>query len=110
MLLCWLHDLGEDPARRGGVKEGHPRAADPGARRLVDEAHPGGGARVQRGLYRRDAVGDVMKPRPAAAQELADRGVGPERLEQLDVAVADVEQRRIDALLRHGLAVNEWHA
>src|SRR6185312_13164849 len=48
--------------------------------------------------------------RPPAAQELADRSLGPERLQQLDVAVADVEQRRVDALLRHGLAVDQWHA
>ena len=92
------------------MKEGHPRAADPGPRRLVDEAHAGGGARVQRGLHRLDAVGDVVESRPPAAQELAHRGVGPERLEQLDVAVADVEQRRVDALLGHRLAVDEWHA
>ena len=51
-----------------------------------------------------------MESRPPAAQELADRGLGPKRLQQLDVAVADVEQRRIDALLGHGLAVDEWHA
>ena len=57
-----------------------------------------------------DTVGDVMESRPPAAQELADRGIGAERLEQLDVAVADVEQCRVDALLGHGLAVDEWHA
>ena len=57
-----------------------------------------------------DPVGDVMQSRPPAAQELADRGIGAERLEQLDVAVADVEQRRVDALLRHRLAVDERHA
>src|ERR1700753_3644903 len=110
MLLCWLHDLGEDPARRGGVKEGHPRSADPGAGRVVDEAHPGRGARVQRGLHRLDPVGHVVQSRPPAAQELAERRLGAKGLEELDVAVADIEQLRVDALLGHGLAVDEWHA
>ncbi len=60
-------------------------------------------------LDRLHAVGDVVKPRAAAGEELPDGGVRAERLEQLDVAFADVEQRRLDALLVHRLAVDERH-
>ena len=57
----------------------------------------------------RDAVGDVVQAGPLALEELPDRRVGAERLQQLDVAVADVEQHRLDALLLDGLAVGERH-
>ena len=50
-----------------------------------------------------------MEPGAASIDEPADRRLGPERPEELDVAVADVEQRRLDSLLAHGLAVDERH-
>ena len=56
-----------------------------------------------------DPVGDVVQPRALALEELADRGLGPERAQQLDVAVADVEQNRLDPLLVDRLAVGERH-
>ena len=46
-----------------------------------------------------------MQARPARGEELADRRVGPERLEQLDVALADLEQDCLDALPFDGFAV-----
>ena len=42
-------------------------------------------------------------------EELADRGLAPKRLKQLDVAVADIEQRRVDPLLGDGLTMHERH-
>ncbi len=50
-----------------------------------------------------------MKSRAALAQEPADHGLGVERRQQLDVTVTDVEQRRVDALVRDRLAVYERH-
>ena len=46
-----------------------------------------------------NAVGDVVQAGPLALEELADGRVGGERAQQLDVAVADVEEHRLDALL-----------
>ena len=55
-------------------------------------------------------VGHVMQARAVALDELADRRVRAERADQLDVAVADLEQQRLDALLLDGLAVLLAHA
>jgi hypothetical protein len=51
----------------------------------------------------------VVQARASLGEELAHCGVGTERLEQLDVAVADIEQDSLDALLGDRLAVNERH-
>ena len=45
-----------------------------------------------------DRVGDVVQAGALRCQELANRRLGAERRQQLDVAVADVEQRRLDSL------------
>ena len=50
------------------------------------------------------------RPGPALGEEAADRRVAGERRQQLDVAVADVQQRGLDALLRDRLAVHQRHA
>ena len=63
----------------------------------------------ERGVDVVDAVGDVVEARALALEELADRRVRPERAQELDVAVADVEQDRLDALLLDRLAVRERH-
>ena len=49
-------------------------------------------------------------PGPALREEPADRRVVRERAQQLDMALADVEQHRLDALLGHGLAMDDRHA
>ncbi len=51
-----------------------------------------------------------MQAGSVASQELADRGVGAERCEQLDMAVPDVEQGRVDTLIGHRLAMHERHS
>ena len=43
-----LHDLGQHAAGGGGVQEGDSRAADAGARGLVDQAQAGGRAGRER--------------------------------------------------------------
>ena len=50
-----------------------------------------------------------MQPRPILREEPADRRIGAERGKQFDVAVADVDEHRLDALLGHRLAVHERH-
>ena len=52
-----------------------------------------------------DLVGHVMHPRPSLRQEAADRGVLPERLEQLDAALADTDGGRPDSLISYRRAV-----
>ena len=92
------------------MQERDLRAADAGARRLVDQPHAGRAQLVERGGDVVDAVGHVVQPGPALGQEAADRRVVRQRREQLHVAVADVEQRGLDALLGDRLAVDERHA
>src|SRR4051794_22669431 len=105
-----LDDLGQHAARRLRVDERHARVADAHAGRLVDEPQAAV-AQVREGrLDVGDAVGDVVQPRPAAGEEAADRRVGLQRRQQLDVAGTDVEQDRLDALLLDDLAMRERHA
>jgi len=79
-----LYQLGQYPAYVGGVEEGDRRAhrAVPGA--LVEQAHPPGADRVERGGDIRHAVADVMNALAAAAEEPPYRCVWAERFEQLD--------------------------
>ena len=70
---------------------------------------PASGQLLERGVDVVDAVGDVVETGALALEELADRRVGPERAQELDVAVADVEQDGLDALLLDRLAVGERH-
>ena len=56
-----------------------------------------------------DRVGDMVQTRAALGDELADRGVGSERAQQLDVSVADVEQHRLDSLRLDRLAMRKLH-
>ena len=51
-----------------------------------------------------------MHPGPAPLDELPDRRVGLERGEQLDPAVADAQERRLDALIGERLAQLELGA
>src|SRR3954464_14416271 len=109
MSFRGLHDLGEHAARRLGMHEGHARVADAGARLLVDEPQAGRAQAVELGLDVGRLVGDVVQARPVLGQELADRRVLAERLEQLHVPLADVEQHGLDALGLDGLAMDEGH-
>src|SRR6266498_4521865 len=104
MLMRWamvsvslrrLDDLGEHAAGRGGVQEGDARAADARARLLVDELQAALTQGGQRGLHVGDLVGDVMQPRAALGQEAPDRRLLAQRAQELDVALADVEQDRL---------------
>ena len=80
------------------MQEGDAAVADAGAGLGVDRLDPGGEHLRQGRVDVVDRVGDVVKARALAGKEPADCGVGPERRQQLDVPVADVEQDRLDAL------------
>jgi len=81
-----LDELDQDPARGGGMEERDPVAARADSRDMVDERDSGGSEPLQVAFDVHGAVGDVMQGRAATSQEPADRGVGPEGLEKLDVA------------------------
>jgi hypothetical protein len=71
------------------------------ARSIVDQVGSGVGQLCEGRLQIPDLVGDVVHARPALRQEPADRGIGPERLEQLDAPLTDSQRRRADSLLIH---------
>src|SRR4051794_18548049 len=120
MLMRWamwgsvsfrrLDDLGQHAARGLRVQEGNARVADARARGVVDELQAAVAQRVERSVDVGDAVGDVVQPRPAGREEATDGAVGLQRPQQLHVAVADVEQDRLDALGLDDLAVGELQA
>ena len=81
------------------MDEGDLEAEHTAARRIVDQL----GARIremgERGADVVDLVRDVVHPRPALREEAADRGVRPECAQQLEPALADPDERSLDALL-----------
>jgi diacylglycerol kinase (ATP) len=105
-----LDELGEDPAGGGRVQERDLRPADAAPRRLVDQPHPGRPQRVERAGHVVDPVGHMVEAGTPPGQEAADRCVLAEGGEQLHVALADVEQRGLHALVGQPLAVHERHA
>src|SRR3954462_5052273 len=105
-----LDELGQDAAGALGVQERDLRAPDAGARRLVDAPQAGLAGGVQRALDARHPGGDVMQAGAPRGQEAPHGRVLGQRREQLDVALAHVEQHGLDALPRDGLTVRERHA
>ena len=65
--------------------------------------------RTQRLIDARNAIRDMVQPRAAPLEEPRDRRFGPERGDQLDVALADVEQGCVDSLFVDHLPVHERH-
>src|SRR5205085_10529102 len=102
--------LREDSVDGMRVDERDLEAEEPLPRLVVDQLRAAFGEVRQRLAQVVDLVGDVVHARPAVREELADRRVGAERGEQLDAALADADRSRLDALLRHELAVLELGA
>jgi hypothetical protein len=73
------------------VQEGDPLSLGANARRLVDQAKPGGTAAIQHGIEVVHGEADVMDAGAAARDELSDGGLGSVRLEQLDEGLAGLE-------------------
>src|SRR5512139_109565 len=105
-----LNDLGQHPARRARMQEGDAGVEDPQPRLRVDQPHSGVLELRQDLVDVADGVRDVVQAGSSLLEELADGSVRPERPQQLDVPVADVEQHRLDALRFHRLAMGKRHA
>src|SRR5262249_44062304 len=92
-------ELDQDTARALRVEEAdHP--GQPGAWLLVDEreARAAGPLELARDVGRLEA--DVVQALAALLEELGDAAGGIDRLEELDLAASDRQQRRLDALVR----------
>src|ERR687898_1858209 len=93
------HHLCEDAVDGVGMDEGDLEAEEPLPRLLVDQVGACGGQAVELGANVADLVGDVVHPRAAPGQELADWRLVAERREQLDAAGADEHGSRLDTLV-----------
>src|SRR4051812_42819860 len=109
MALRRFYQLGQHPAGGARVKEGDARIADANTGLRVDQLHTGLLQPAEHVVDVGDGVGDVMKPRAPLLQVLADRGLRTKWPQQLDMALADVEQRGLDPLRFDGLAMGERH-
>ena len=69
------------------------------ARTGVDQLGAGGREAVELRVHVFDLVGDVMHAGPALGEELADRGLVPERREQLDAPCSDEHGRGLNPLV-----------
>ena len=83
------------------------RAADAYARLLIDQPHACCRQTSQGRVDVADSVGDVMQPGAALLQEARHPRFGTERSNQLDMAVADIEQHSFDTLIQNRLAMHE---
>src|SRR5262249_11602973 len=80
--------------------EGADHAREPASRLLVDERDP---LRFRRGELCRDVIGrkaDVVQPFTALLEELRNSSGWVDRLEELDLALAQLEKRRAHPLIR----------
>ena len=80
------------------MDEGDLEAEEAFPRLGVDQLGARGGEPIELGLYVVDLVGDVVHARAALGEELADRGLVPQRRQQLDAAGADEHGGRLDPL------------
>src|SRR5262249_20265791 len=109
VILRGFDDLGQHAAGRLGVQERDAGLPDADTRLLIDQLYAGRLQLLERVVDVGDGVGDVVKARAALLQVLADRRVGAEWAEKLDVTLADVEQDGLDTLGLDGLAMRERH-
>ena len=93
-----------------GVHERHRGAPAPGPRRLVDQATTLGPHPLQRGGAVVDPVPHVVDALALGGQELGHRRVVADRREQLHVRLGHLEQRLLDAVALHHLAVLDLDA
>src|SRR6185295_11793121 len=91
----------EHAVRRRGVEEAD-HAGEPRPRTLVDQADALGARRLELAGDVTGRKAQVVQPLAALRQEPADAARRLEGLEELDLALADREQRRPDALIDDG--------
>src|SRR3954465_2740573 len=104
------HDLGEDAVHGVWMDEGDLQPEQAPTRLGVDQLDALLGQIVERSADIGDLVGDVVHARPSLREELAHRGLGPERREQPAAMGADRERRRLAAVFRDRHAVVEQRA
>lgn len=97
--VCGLNDLGQNTTGCGRVQKGHSAVADTDPRLLIDQAQSSRLCRFECGIDVFNLVGDVVHSGTLFREELAHWRIGPKRLEQLDVAFADLKQDGLDSLL-----------
>src|SRR5437867_2218289 len=83
------------------MQKGDAAAPGPETRGVIDEAVAGGTTPCQRRVEIRDAIADVVDPRPAPGEKRGDGTRGVDGLEQLDGHVA--ERQADDARAVRGL-------
>src|SRR6202140_3456911 len=90
--------------------EGDASAVKADARLGVDQLEACRTGRQERGGDVGDAVRDVVKARSALRDELSHRRVLPQRRHELDLAIADAQQRGLEAFFFAGGAMNQLGA
>src|SRR5271170_2263654 len=85
-LVGCLNQFGQDSAQVSRVQESDRGAHRSVPRPLVEQSHPGGADGGEGLADVAGAVADMVDALAAAGEEPPDRGVGPEGLEQLNVA------------------------
>ena len=91
------------------MDEGDARTPATGASGLVDEFGSLRTQVVESDVDRRNGEGDVVQTLALALEESADRGVGAERLQQLDEGASHRDHRLLDTLRLHYLPVQRLH-
>jgi len=93
-----------------GVDERDFEPEEPAPGSFVDQLRAAGSKLVEGRADVLDLVRDVVHARAARGEKFADRRLVTERGEQLDAVGADPQRRRLDALVRNGLAMLEPRA
>jgi hypothetical protein len=105
-----LDELGQHAPARPRVHKRDAMAAESTAGDRVDEIRAtrdeGGEGRIDIAY----GVGDVVKPRAATLEKARDTAPGVNRCDELDLACADVERGRLDALVGEHLSNREARA
>lgn len=85
------------------MHEGDPMPLPADARLPIDETDPFCRQMVESGVDRRDCKRHMVEALSVAGEELADRRVGSERLQQLHIRGTHSNHRFLDSLLFHHL-------
>ncbi len=92
------------------MDESDLEAEEPDSRLLVDQSRACSGEPAELAAHVVDLVGDMVHPRTAIRDELADGRVVAQRAQELDAALANTNGHRFDTLGRHRLAMLQFGA
>lgn len=88
-----------------GVNERDLQPEEPFPRPVIDQIGTCSRELGKRNVEICHLVGDMVHPRAALGEEPADRGVVPERRQQLDATLPGADRGRLDPLLGNGRAM-----